>query len=290
MNVMPARVAEVEEVFLATPSPSPEVLCAARIAGVDRVFDVGGAQAIAALAVGTESVPPVEMIVGPGNRYVVAAKRAVFGEVAIDLLAGPAEIVIIADAGARPDVVAADLLAQAEHDEAALAVLITDDAALARSVIGEVDAQLPDLPRQMLARKALRQRGAVFVVPNLEEAVHIADHLAPEHLVLAVARADPLIRRVRAAGAVLVGYHTPVVVGDYLAGPSHTLPTGGSARFASPLGVHSFLVRSALVRYGPAALRRDAPILNAFADVEGLVGHRRTVERRLAAKGRPPTS
>lgn len=283
MNVVPARVAGVEQVMLATPSPTPEVLYAARASGVTRVFDIGGAQAIAALACGTETVPQVDMVVGPGNRWVTAGKRSVFGEVAIDMLAGPSEIVVVADEGARPEVAAADLLAQAEHDDQALAVLITTDEALARAVVAQVEEQIAELPRQPIARRALESRGAVFVVPSFDEAMNVVNLLAPEHLLLAVAEPDRLLDRVRAAGAVFLGYVTPVVAGDYVAGPSHTLPTGGSARFASPLGVYSFLTRTSVVRYGTEALRRDAPAMRALAGVEGLVGHGRTVDLRLAA-------
>ncbi len=281
MNAVPARVAGVEEILLATPSPTPEILYAARVAGVARVFDVGGAQAIAALACGTESVPQVDMIVGPGNRYVTAAKRAIFGETAIDMLAGPSEILIVADEGARPDVVAADLLAQAEHDEQSMAVLVTTDEQLARAAAEQVEIQLRDLPRQFIACKAIESRGAIFIVPSLEEAMNVADLVAPEHLLLAVAHPDRLLPSVRAAGAVFLGYHTPVVLGDYLAGPSHTLPTGGSARFSSPLGVHTFLTRTSVVRYNQEALRRDAPAVRTFAAVEGLDGHRRSLDLRI---------
>jgi histidinol dehydrogenase len=287
MNVVPARVAGVEEVLLATPSPSPEVLFAARVAGVSRVFDLGGAQAIAALALGTETVPQVDMVVGPGNRYVTAAKRAVFGEIGIDMLAGPSEVLIVADGGASGELAAADLVAQAEHDEMATVVLATDHAPLARAVAAEIEAQLRDLPRATIARRAIEARGAIFITRSLDEAMGVAEHVAPEHLVLAVADPDPLLRRVRAAGAVFVGYGTPQVLGDYVAGPSHTLPTGGCARFASPLGVHSFLVRTAVVRYGAGALDRDAPFVRSYAQVEGLEGHWRCVERRLRKPGPP---
>jgi histidinol dehydrogenase len=285
MNAVPARVAGVSDVLLATPSPGPEVLYAARVSGVHRVFDIGGAQAIAALAVGTETVPAVDIVVGPGNRWVTAAKRAVYGEVGIDMLAGPSEILVIADAGASPEVVAADLIAQAEHDEVATAILVTDHPELARRTAEAIDAQLETLPRAAIARTALATRGAVFVARTLDEAADVADQLAPEHLVLAVAQPDPLLRRVRAAGAVFVGYGTPQVAGDYVAGPSHTLPTGGSARYASPLGVGTFLVRSSLVRVSAEALRHDAPGIRAFTEVEGLEGHWRSVERRLGGSG-----
>ena len=286
MNVVPARVAGVEEVILATPSPSPEVLHAARVCGVDRVFDLGGAQAIAALAVGTGTVPKVDLVVGPGNRWVTAAKRAVYGEVGIDMLAGPSEILIVADVGASPEVLAADMIAQAEHDEMSTAILVTDNDALARRTAAAIDEQVETLPRATIARKALETRGAIFVARSLDEAATIADHIAPEHLVLAVAQPDPLLRRIRVAGAVFVGYGTPQVVGDYVAGPSHTLPTGGSARFASPLGVHTFLVRTSLVRYSAEALKRDAPAIRALSSVEGLGGHWRSVERRLTPSGK----
>jgi histidinol dehydrogenase len=290
MNAIPARVAGVEEILLATPSPGPEVLFAARACGVARVFDLGGAQAIAALAVGTETVPQVDLVAGPGNRWVTAAKRAVVGEVGIDMLAGPSEIVIVADGGAVPAVLAADLLAQAEHDEVATAILVTDNRALAEKTVAALEEQLASLPRSTIARRALEARGAAFVARTLEEAVEVANHMGPEHLVLAVAQPDPLLRRIRAAGAVFVGYGTPQVVGDYVAGPSHTLPTGGSARFASPLGVHTFLVRTSLIRTSAAALRRDAPHIRAFTAAEGLEGHWRSVARRLEEPDEPSGS
>ncbi|MBN1771171.1 MAG: histidinol dehydrogenase [Deltaproteobacteria bacterium] len=288
MNVVPARVAGVDEVLLATPSPTPEVLYAARAAGADRVFDLGGAQAVAAFGVGTATVPRVDLVAGPGNRWVVAAKRALFGEVGIDLLAGPSETVVIADSGAPADVVAADLVAQAEHDEVASAILITNDRALAHAVARLVPEQVAALPRATIARQALENRGAVFLVPTLDLALDLANDLAPAHLVLAVAEPDPLLRRVRCAGAVFVGYGTPQAAGDFVAGPSHTLPTGGSARFSSPLGVQTFLVRTSVVRHGAASLRRDAASIQTFALLEGLEGHWRSVERRLVARSADP--
>ncbi len=287
-SVVPARVAGVDEVLLATPSPGPEVLYAAHASGVDRVFDLGGAQAVAALGVGTATVPRVDLVAGPGNRSVAAAKRVLFGEVGVDLLAGPGETLVIADAGAPADVVAADLVAQAEHDEAASAILITDDPALARSVARLALEQVAALPRATIARQALEARGAIFLVPRLELALDLANELAPEHLVLAVAEPDPLLRRVRAAGAVFVGYGTPQAAGDFVAGPSHTLPTGGSARFRSPLGVHTFLLHTSVVRYSAAALRQDAAAIRTFATLEGLEGHWRSVERRLVARSVDP--
>ncbi|HEY0706188.1 MAG TPA: histidinol dehydrogenase, partial [Polyangia bacterium] len=240
MTAIPARVAGVKEVFMTTPGPSPETLAAARIAGVDRVFVIGGAQAIAALAYGTESVPRVDKIVGPGNAYVTAAKRMVYGDVGIDFLAGPTEVAIAADASAHPAWVAADLLAQAEHDPLSVPILVTVGRPVAEAVIAELTRQLAQLPRNDIAARALRDQGLAIVVETPEAAADLLGQIAPEHAGVALSNAARLADRVT-AGAVFVGHHASESVGDYMAGPSHVLPTGGSARFCSPLGVQDFL-------------------------------------------------
>ncbi|MES1157457.1 MAG: histidinol dehydrogenase, partial [Haliangium ochraceum] len=237
MTAIPARVAGVREIVMTTPGPSPETLAAAAIAGVDRVFSIGGAQAIAALAYGTETVPRVDKIVGPGNAYVAAAKRLVFGDVGIDAIAGPTELVIAADDSARADWIAADLLAQAEHDVLAVPVLVTVGRAMADAVAAELARQVALLPRRQIAERSLDEQGAIFVVSTTAEAVAIVDRLAPEHAELALADPRAWADQVTTAGALFLGHHTPESVGDYVAGPSHVLPTAGSARFASPLGV-----------------------------------------------------
>jgi histidinol dehydrogenase len=282
MTAIPARVAGVSEVFMTTPGPSSETLAAARIAGVDRVFVLGGAQAVAALAYGTETVPRVDKIVGPGNAYVTAAKRLVYGDVGIDFLAGPTEVAIAADASADPAWVAADLLAQAEHDTLAVPVLVAVGLDVATRVAAEVDRQLADLPRRDIAAAALRGQGVAFVVDTPEQAVELVSRIAPEHAGLSLADAA---RRAPAviAGAVFVGHHASEAVGDYFAGPSHVLPTGGSARFCSPLGVGDFLKRTSLIEYTAQALADQAADIAALAEVEGLHGHGRAVSMRVKA-------
>ena len=284
MTAVPAKVAGVAEVVMVTPGPSDEVLAAALVAGVDRVFGIGGAQAIGALAYGTESVPRVDKIVGPGNAYVAAAKRLVFGVVDIDQVAGPSEVLIVADDSAEPAWVAADLLAQAEHDTEAWAVLCTPSLALAQAVRAEVLRQLAVLPRRAIAEAALSRHGEAVVVGSLDEAVAFANAFAAEHLELAVADAEAVSRRITAAGAIFLGHYTPEAAGDYLAGPNHVLPTGGSARFASPLGVHDFLKRTSVLCYSREALLAHADDIERLATVEGLEAHGRTVAIRL---GRP---
>jgi histidinol dehydrogenase len=275
-------VAGVAEVFMTTPGPSPETLAAARIAGVDRVFVIGGAQAVAALAYGTESVPRVDKIVGPGNAYVTAAKRLVYGDVGIDFLAGPTEVAIAADASADPAWVAADLLAQAEHDTLAVPVLVAVGLDVAQRVAAEVDRQLAELPRRQIAEAALRAQGLAFVVDTPEQAVELVSRIAPEHAGLSLADATRRAPTVT-AGAVFVGHHASESVGDYFAGPSHVLPTGGSARFSSPLGVGDFLKRTSLIEYAPQALADQAADIAALAAVEGLDGHGRAVSIRVKA-------
>jgi histidinol dehydrogenase len=288
MAAIPAKVAGVPEVVMATPGPSPETLAAALVAGVDRVFVIGGAQAIAALAYGTESVPRVDKIVGPGNAYVTAAKRQVFGDVGIDMIAGPTEVVIAADDTADPAWVAADLLAQAEHDALAAPILVAVGRPVAERVAAEVERQLAVLPKRQFAEAALRGQGVAFVVPTVAQAIELLDQLAPEHACLAIAGAAAAARQVTRAGAVFVGHHASEAIGDYYAGPSHVLPTGGSARFASPLGVADFLKRTSFIEYDAAAVARHAPDIAALAEVEDLVGHSRSVTIRLGKTGGNP--
>ena len=286
MNAVPASVVEVPEIIMASPPGpdgrlSPEVLMAARVAGVHRVFKMGGAQAIAALAYGTESVPRVDKIVGPGNAYVAAAKRAVFGEVDIDSEAGPSEVLILADRTATPAWIAADLVSQAEHDELACALLVTPTKALALRVQEQVAKQLRTLDRAKIAAEALASHGAIIVTRDLEEAIAIANRYAPEHMVLALDSADLVLKRIVNVGAIFLGHYTPVSVGDYLAGPNHVLPTGGTARFFSPLGVEDFMKRMSFVRFEPPKLRELGADVIRLSELEGLTGHGRAVELRL---------
>lgn len=280
MTAIPASVAGVPRIVLATPRPTPEVLAAAEIAGVTEVVDAGGAQAIGALAYGTASVERVDKIVGPGNIYVACAKRLVFGLVDIDGIAGPSEILVVADDDADPAVVAADLLSQAEHDQDAYALLITLSRAQAEDVSAQVERQLATLPREPIAAAALRNHGVAFVAHDLEEAGRVADALAVEHVSLQVREPEAMLARVGAAGAVFLGYHTPEAAGDYAAGPSHVLPTGGAARFMSPLGVYDFVVRTSLIRYTKEALQSQADLLEGLARLEGFEAHARAVSAR----------
>ncbi|HEV8308598.1 MAG TPA: histidinol dehydrogenase [Methylomirabilota bacterium] len=290
MTLIPARVAGVRELVITSP-PGPDgrldptVLAAARLGGATEAYKVGGAQAIAALAYGTATIRRVDKIVGPGNIYVALAKRLVFGEVGIDLVAGPSEVVVVADAGADPRHVAADLLAQAEHDPLARAVCLTDAPRLGETVAAEVARQCPRLPRAAIAEAAVRAHGAVVVTRDLAEAVAIANRLAPEHLELCVADPFAWLPMVRHAGAIFLGRHTPEVVGDYLAGPNHVLPTGATARFASGLSVEDFVKRSSLIHYTPAGLRAAWPHLRALAAAEGLQGHSEAARVRVEPPG-----
>jgi histidinol dehydrogenase len=276
MTAIPAKVAGVPEVIMVTPGASAETLAAAEIAGVDRVFEIGGAQAVAALAYGTATVPRVDKIVGPGNQWVAAAKRMVFGQVDIDSVAGPSEVLIIADASAEPTWVAADLLAQAEHDVEARAILVTTEPGLPAAVEAALVAQLADLPRAAIARAALERWGAAIVVPDLAAAVAVANRYAPEHLELDVAEPRALVPHLHTAGAIFVGKWAAEAAGDYLAGANHVLPTGGAARYASPLGVYDFVRRTSIVEYDRAAALADAPVIAALAAVEGLDAHGRS--------------
>ncbi len=280
MAAIPADVAGVPRIVLASPRPTPEILAAAELSGVTELLDAGGAQAIAALAYGTESVRRVDKIVGPGNLYVACAKRLVFGAVDIDGIAGPSEILVVADDEADPRVVAADLLSQAEHDEEAYALLVTLSDAQARAIAREVEAQLASLPRREIAEASVRAHGMAFVVGDLAEAARVADVLAAEHLSLQVRDPDALLDRIGAAGAAFLGEHTPEAAGDYAAGPSHVLPTGGAARFHSPLGVYDFVVRTSLIRYSQEAIRAQRALLTELARLEGLEAHARAVEAR----------
>lgn len=283
MNVIPAKVAGVGEVIGVTPPgrASAEVLAAAHIAGIDRLFRVGGAQAIGALAYGTQSIPRVDKICGPGNIFVATAKRLVFGAVDIDMIAGPSEVLIVADGRARPDLVAADMLSQAEHDPLAAAILVTPSATLAERVARALRQQLGELDRQAIARRALARYGTAFVTSSLAEAIELANRIAPEHLELAVKNPERWLPAVRHAGAIFLGEHAPEPFGDYLAGPNHVLPTGGSARFSSPLGVYDFIKRSSVIAAGPRTIAKLGPAVALLARLEGLDAHARAVERRL---------
>ncbi len=286
MNAVPATVAGVERLVMVTPpgpggQPNPIVLAAAHLAGVREVYQVGGAQAIAALAFGTESIPRVDVISGPGNLWVTLAKKAVYGRVGIDSLAGPSEVLVIADHSARADQVAADLMAQAEHDPLAAAILITTDEALAAAVPRAIAAQLEHHPRAEITRKALEDWGLIVVCDDLITAAGLSDRFAPEHLELLVEDPEPLAERIRHAGAIFLGPWSPEAVGDYLAGPNHTLPTSGSARFAGALSVETFLRHTSLIRFNQAALEATGPAVIELAESEGLHSHAESVRRRL---------
>lgn len=280
MAAIPAQVAGVAEICVATPNPAPEVLVAAALAGVTRVFALGGAQAIAAMAYGTETVPRVDKIVGPGNMWVTAAKRLVSGDAGIDALAGPTELVILADDSANPKLVAADLLAQAEHDEAARPLLITTSEDLARKVIAETETQLLSLARRAIAEVSLRASFAI-IVESSAEALALCNHIAPEHVEIHMRSPNTIAVQIHTAGAIFVGPMTPEPCGDYLAGPSHVLPTGGTARFGSPLGVIDFLKRTSIIEYSPHALHAQSDDILRLAEAEGLVGHAQAVRARL---------
>ena len=285
MNAIPARIAGVGRVAMCVPTPdgitNPLILAAAHRAGVREIYRIGGAQAVGALAYGTATIAPVDRIVGPGNAYVAEAKRQVFGRVGIDSIAGPSEVVILADAANRPDLVAMDLLAQAEHDEAAQSILLTDDAAFADAVADAVAAALTDLPRRAIAGASWETHGAIILVRDWSEAAGLANRLAPEHLELLLADPDPVFAQVRHAGAIFLGPWCPEAVGDYVAGPNHVLPTGRTARFASGLSVYDFLKRTTWVRADRAALEAVGPAAVALAEAEGLDAHARSIALRL---------
>ncbi len=285
MDALPAKAAGVNEIIMTTPATdgyvNEIVLAAAYVAEVDRVFKIGGAQAVAALAYGTKSVPKVDKIVGPGNIYVALAKKMVFGKVDIDMIAGPSEILIIADKNANPKFVAADMLSQAEHDELASSVVITDSVKLAEQVENEVKIQLEKLPKKHIAEKSVEEYGAIFIVNDLFEAVELSNEIAPEHLELAVENPKELLFHIRNAGAVFLGNYTPEAVGDYIAGPNHTLPTGGTARFFSPLGTYDFFKRSSIIQYDKDRLFADAEKIMDLAELEELIAHKNSVKVRL---------
>lgn len=290
MNCIPAKLAGVKEICMVTPPGKngkipPNILAAARICGVDRVFRVGGAQAVAALAYGTESIPKVDKIVGPGNQFVAEAKKQVFGQVGIDMVAGPSEILVIADGKCRPEIVAADLLSQAEHDPNASAVLVTDSAALAEAVQAAVEEQLPKLLRKDIARASIDRNGKIIVAQSLDTAVEIANEIAPEHLELCVEQPFDYLDKIQNAGSVFLGRNCPEALGDYFAGPNHTLPTMGTARFYSPLSVDDFIKKSQFSYYTREALERDYRKVSRFAKEEGLTAHARAVDIRFEKEG-----
>ena len=281
MDALPAKIAGVKEVVMVTPPNAegkinPAILAAARIAGVDKIFKVGGAQAVAALAYGTESIPRVDKIVGPGNAFVAEAKRQVYGQVAIDMIAGPSEILIVSDGKTNPRYVAADLLSQAEHDKLASAVLVTDDPELAKAVQAELEIQIPKLERAEIARASIDNNGKIIVADNLNKAIEIANEIAPEHLELCVEQPFDYLSKVRHAGSVFLGRNCPEALGDYLAGPNHTLPTSGTARFSSPLSVDDFVKKMQYTYYTRDALAAVAEDVARFARAEGLTGHARS--------------
>lgn len=281
MDALPAKIAGVKEVVMVTPpnaqgKVNPAILAAARIAGVDKIFKVGGAQAIAALAYGTESIPKVDKIVGPGNAFVAEAKRQVYGQVSIDMIAGPSEILIVSDGKTNPRHVAADLLSQAEHDKLASAVLVTDSMELAKAVQQELEIQIPQLDRQEIARASIDHNGKIIVADNLNKAIEIANEIAPEHLELCVEEPFDYLSKLRHAGSVFLGRNCPEALGDYLAGPNHTLPTSGTARFSSPLSVDDFVKKMQYTYFTAEALSKVAEDVAYFAEAEGLTGHARS--------------
>jgi histidinol dehydrogenase len=285
MNAVPALVAGVQEIIAVVPptGATDAVLAACALSGVTRIFRIGGAQAIAALAYGTATIPRVDKIVGPGNRWVAEAKRQVVGEVGIDMIAGPTEVLIIADATARPARVAADLIAQAEHDQDAVCWCVTTDAVLADALPAALEAALASAPRADIAREALARNGLIVLVPGMRDAIEVANRRAPEHLEIVAEGAERIAASVRHAGAIFLGDDTPEPVGDYIAGPSHVLPTGGTARYASPLGVYDFIKRTSIVRYTRARLAADSDAIIALAEAEGLSGHAQAVRVRMSS-------
>ena len=286
MNCIPAKLAGVKEIVMVTPPGKdgkipPNILAAARICGVNRVFRVGGAQAIAALAYGTESVPRVDKIVGPGNQFVAEAKKQVFGKVGIDMVAGPSEILVIADGKCDPRIVAADLLSQAEHDKNASAVLVTDSEALAVAVQAAIEEQLPKLRREEIARASIDTNGKIIVADNLDTAVEIANEIAPEHLEVCVDQPFDYLDKIKTAGSIFLGRNCPEALGDYFAGPNHTLPTSGTARFSSPLSVDDFVKKTQYTYYTRPALEKAQPTVSIFAKQEGLTAHARSIDIRF---------
>jgi histidinol dehydrogenase len=292
MNVLPAKVAGVKRIVMVSPPDQngklpAGVLAAARIAGVEEIWKVGGAQAIAALAYGTESIKPVDKIVGPGNIYVALAKREVFGKVDIDMIAGPSEIAVLADDTALPHEVAADLLSQAEHDPRATSVLITTSPSLAEETAREVEKQLEQLPRKEIAKQSIDEYGVIYLAPTMEKAIEVVNQIAPEHLEIVAENALELVPLIRHAGAIFVGRFSSEPVGDYFAGPNHVLPTNGTARFSSPLNVDEFIKKSSIVYYSETSFRQNAEKIAAFARLEGLEAHARAIESRFKKMSRP---
>lgn len=286
MNVIPAQVAEVKNIVMVSPPGKdgqlpPGVLVAANELGIENIFKMGGAQAVAALAYGTESVPPVDKIVGPGNIYVALAKRAVYGHVAIDMIAGPSEIVVLAEEGANPRFIAADLLSQAEHDKLASAILVTPSEKLAEAVALEVEKQLAILPRKEIAEASIRDYGVIYVTKDLDEAISVVNELAPEHLEVLTAEPMQLLGKIRHAGAIFLGPYSSEPVGDYFAGPNHVLPTNGTARFSSPLNVDDFTKKSSIISYSKSALLTNGTKIASLARLEGLEAHARAIDVRL---------
>lgn len=289
MNAVPAKIAGVGEIIMCTPPSAngkvrAEILAAAKIAGVDRIYKCGGAQAIAAMAYGTESIPKVYKIVGPGNIFVALAKKLVFGTVSIDMIAGPSEILVVADGKADARHVAADMLSQAEHDKLASAVLVTDSAVLAKDVAAEIDRQLETLPRREIASASIENNGKIIVTDSIERAVEVANAIAPEHLEMCVENPRAWLDKIKNAGSVFLGGYTPEALGDYYAGPNHTLPTGGSAKFSSPLSVDDFVKKTQYIMYSAEALEKAAADVEYFAESEGLDGHARSVKIRAGGK------
>jgi len=285
MNAVPAKVAGVGEIVMVAPTPggqiNPHVLVAAKLSGVDRIFRIGGAQAVAALAYGTDTIPKVDKITGPGNIYVATAKKLVFGQVGIDMIAGPSEILVISDGSGNPAHVASDLLSQAEHDELASSILITTDRAFGEQVAAEVELQLTQLSRETIARASWDKYGAIIVAADLDEVIAFSNRIAPEHLELAVREPFAILSRITNAGAIFMGHWTPEAAGDYLAGPNHTLPTGGTARFFSPLSVDDFVKKSSIVYFSEAGLKRLGSDIVRIAGLEGLEAHAKSVSKRL---------
>lgn len=285
MNVIPAKLAGVTEIFIATPPQgdgkvNPHVLFTAKSVGVTRMFKIGGAQAIAAFAYGTETIPKVNKIVGPGNDFVARAKKWVFGDVAIDMIAGPSEICVVADETARAQFVAADLLSQAEHDEAATAICITTSRKHAEDIAAEVEKQLEDLPRRDIAKTSIERNGKIIVTENLSQAFELVNEIAPEHLQLMIENASNYLAEIKHAGAIFLGSYSPEPLGDYLAGPNHTLPTSGTAKFASPLGVYDFVKKSSIIHYSENALLKEASFIETLAEMEGLSAHAKSIAIR----------
>ena len=286
MNAVPAKVAGVEEIVMVTPpnedgTISDVILAAAKIAGVTKIFKVGGAQAVAALSYGTETIPAVYKIVGPGNIFVAMAKKMVFGEVAIDMVAGPSEVLIISDDSSDPVHIAADLLSQAEHDKLAACILVTTSEELAKLVAIEIESQLAELPRQEIARESINNNGRIIIAKSIEEAILISNEIAPEHLELAVMDPFALLSKIKNAGSIFLGHNTPEPLGDYLAGPNHTIPTSGTAKFASPLSVDDFIKKSSVIYYSKEALEKVKDKVILFAESEGLTAHANSVRKRF---------